>query len=533
MIRRLGGETVRSRIAERFGRLSIGQKIYLMPVAFSVVLVVLVAVVVSQTWSTLALNVADRTTGQLLEQAFELDLALTRMEVGARGYSRIGGEEFLGRYHDGKADFDRGIARLLTIEQDPSQREILMGIQRQADQEDAIYLRPLIALREAGGSRRSFSVADNLDLTLAVEVRDAIDAYIATQVADARRSQDDSDAALRTLMLATLAGLLATAAILIPVGIMIGRSLGRRVRAVDQSASAVAEGALDAALPFAPGGDEIDSMARSIKRMADTLRDRIASESAARETAERATRSKDEFFSRAGHELRTPLNAIMGFSELLHESVGRLGDRETRYLGNVRDAGARLQTLFEEVLALADLTAGVGALELQTVELAVLLRPVTRTAAERCAAARGSFAATLPDDPVWVRADVTRLRAALTELIEDAVRSTAPGGTISLDALVVGQLLTLEVFNSGVVPAADTLARWFDPFPAQFAPDARTAQATRVGLLFVRRVVELHGGATVAEGLPGRGTVVRVTLPLADHQPDAAASGSGALAARR
>lgn len=528
MTHQLSGMNVRSRAAERFRRLGVGQKVYLMLVTLLVIAAILSTVVVRQMQIALESNVADRKTDQELVEAFRLDRALTTMEAGVRGYARTGGAEFLGQYRVGKTEFAQSMERILTLEQDPSNRDLLTSIQGLADQQDEIHLRPLVALRDAAAGRATLPIADNLDSTWSIELRDRIDAYIAHEVADSRESQEVSDAAIWTLALVIFAAILATAGSLIPAGIVIGRSLSRRVRVVERSARSVAEGALDAAFPFPPGGDEIDSMARSIKRMADAFRDRIASESAARETAEQATRSRDEFFRRASHELRTPLNAILGFSELLQERVGVLGEREARYLGNLREAGARLHTLLEQVLALAELSSGPAALHLQPVDLAELLRSSTRGAAEQCAATGIRFDTTVPDRPVAVRADVTRLSAALVELAEQAVRSTAPGGTVSLGARVDGQILTVEVFNSGVVPDSDSLGRWFDPFPEQFAKGAHTAQPTRVGRAFARRVVELHGGSVVAEGLRECGTVIRIALPLANTSSGAAAASFGA-----
>lgn len=513
-----GGPNVRSRVAERFGRLGIGQKIYLMFLALFVVVAVLAAVVVRQLQIVAESNLADQKIHQELVEALQLDRALTKMDIGVRGYARTGGAEFLGRYRDGKTEFARSMERILTTEENPSNRDLLTSIQSLADQEDEVHLRPLVALRDAADRRAALPIADNLDATWTLELRDRIDAYIDHEQADARESQDESDAAIRTLALAILAAVLAGAGSLITASIVVGRSLGRRVRAVERSARSVAEGTLDEAFPFPSGGDEVDSMARSINRMADVLRDRIASESAARETAEQATRSKDEFFRRASHELRTPLNAIVGFSELLQERAGSLGEREARYARNVREAGARLQVLLEQVLALAELSAGPAALHLQPVDLAELLGSVTRGAAEQCAAVGIGFDATMPDGPAAVQADVTRLGAALVELAAEAVRSTAPGGVVSLSARVDRQILTVEVFNSGTTPDADTLGRWFDPFPEQFAAGAHAAQPTRVGRALARRVVELHGGSVVAEGIAGRGMVIRVTLSLAEQE---------------
>jgi signal transduction histidine kinase/CheY-like chemotaxis protein len=245
---------------------------------------------------------------------------------------------------------------------------------------------------------------------------------------------------------------------------------------------------------------------------------------AARREGEAANRLKDEFLATLSHELRTPLNAVLGWVHLLRS--GKL-DRDMSTRG--------LETIERNVKLQAQLTGDL--LEVSkalTGELQLECRPTSLGEAARQAAAAVESAAraksvvvdlSLPDTPLVVLGDATRLRQITWHLLSNAIKFTPRGGTIDLTTSLQGAEATLTVADSGPGIDPDFLPRIFDRFTQADSSLTRVSGGLGVGLALVRQLVELHGGEIhAANRLGATGAVFTVRLPA---QPDALlASGS-------
>ena len=259
---------------------------------------------------------------------------------------------------------------------------------------------------------------------------------------------------------------------------------------------------------------------RSARRTAER-QTRVAQ--AARREGEAANRMKDEFLATVSHELRTPLNAVLGWVHLLR--TGKL-DRDMSTKG--------LETIERNVKLQAQLTGDL--LEVSkalTGELQLECRPTSLGDAARQAAAAVESAArakgvavdlSLPDAPLVVLGDPTRLRQITWHLLSNAIKFTPRGGTIDLTTNLHGAEATLTVADSGPGIDPDFLPRIFDRFTQADSSLSRVSGGLGVGLSLVRQLVELHGGEIQAANRPGAaGAVFTVRLPA---QP-AALLGSG------
>ena len=230
--------------------------------------------------------------------------------------------------------------------------------------------------------------------------------------------------------------------------------------------------------------------------------------------AERESQAKSQFLSRMSHELRTPLNAVLGFTQLLQLEARQLPPDPTRAarLEHIRAAGEHLLTLIDDVLDLSSLQAGMLKLDLQTVPLAAAVAQALPLVAELAAAQR----VTLHSGPLAgaARADPTRLRQVLLNLLTNAIKYNRADGQVVVDTAVDGPLVRLRVRDTGRGLRPEQLAQLFEPFN-RLGAEADGIEGSGIGLTIVKTLVEGMGGQVGVSSVVGHGTVVELALPLA------------------
>jgi PAS domain S-box-containing protein len=233
----------------------------------------------------------------------------------------------------------------------------------------------------------------------------------------------------------------------------------------------------------------------------------------AKEEAERSNRFKDQFLSTMSHELRTPLNAVMGFSDMLSEErYGPLNDRQRRYVTHINTGGRHLLRLINDILDLSKIEAGRLQLSIESVQVNSsfaeafdCLRPLADKKSQTLVV-HSSL-------DLSVRADATRLRQVLMNLVGNAIKFTPEGGTIELGAQQLGEVVRIEVRDSGPGIPSEEQQRIFEAFHRLRQSD-KTSEGTGLGLAITRRLVELHGGRLGLESKPGSGSCFYFTLPI-------------------
>lgn len=229
--------------------------------------------------------------------------------------------------------------------------------------------------------------------------------------------------------------------------------------------------------------------------------------------ARRAIESRDAFLAMLGHELRNPLSAISLAAGLLQKKAGDAPSREHTVL--VRQT-AHLARVVDDLLDVARFTHGKIRVHRQKVDLADVARESFELVQPRAAAQGIASALTMPDDgqPLWVDGDRQRLGQALSNLLTNAIKYTARGGSVGVTAHRVDGMCVVEVKDSGVGLDEAMCSRVFEPFTQVDASLDRAQGGLGLGLAIVRSVVELHDGSVEAasEGL-GKGSTFVMCLP--------------------
>jgi signal transduction histidine kinase len=234
----------------------------------------------------------------------------------------------------------------------------------------------------------------------------------------------------------------------------------------------------------------------------------------ARAVAEAENRAKDEFLAMLAHELRNPSRAI----RIAMQTIRGQGDRDP-IVGRARDVVERqighLTRLLDDLLDVSRLTRGKIELRKETVTLQMVVAEALETTRGFIDARRHVESVSLPETPLWLEADPTRVTQIVGNLLDNAAKYTPRGGRISLTGYRDGQEVVLRVHDSGIGIAPEMLPRVFDLFAHSDLPMARAEGGLGVGLALARTLTELHGGTiTVESGGPGRGSEFVVHLPV-------------------
>ena len=203
---------------------------------------------------------------------------------------------------------------------------------------------------------------------------------------------------------------------------------------------------------------------------------------------------------------------ILGNISLLTEHRNMPAPSEAAGIAqDIEDSAHRLLALINDLLDISDLEAGHARLRLTPVQAEELMLEVAQSA-EIMTEGKG-IEVVVRTEPVEVMADPLRLKQALVNLVENAVKFTA-SGTITLSVERTATKVLFQVSDTGEGIADEDMGRIFDAFHQGDTSSTRKSQGTGLGLTIVKRVVELHGGAVNVESETGVGSTFTLALPL-------------------
>jgi signal transduction histidine kinase len=242
--------------------------------------------------------------------------------------------------------------------------------------------------------------------------------------------------------------------------------------------------------------------------------ERRATEQQARdaEEARRASRAKTEFLTRLSHELRTPLNAILGFAQLLQvDPTEPPSQRQRERIATIERAGRGLLHLVDEVLCISAIEAGKVAVERAPVQLAPLVEEAVALVQPLAAEAGVTIERAIAAD-LAVVGDARRLREVLLNLLSNAIKYGSRPGCVRVQGDVDAAMVRIDIDDDGPGLSDAQIAQLFQPFERLDA-ETRQIAGSGLGLVIVRRLVELMGGTVSVGRAASQGARFSLHLP--------------------
>jgi signal transduction histidine kinase len=240
-----------------------------------------------------------------------------------------------------------------------------------------------------------------------------------------------------------------------------------------------------------------------------------------RDQLQEVNRLKSEFLANISHELRTPLNAIIGYTELLAEGVyGAVTDEQSQSLSGIVENAHNLLQLINQILDLSKVDAGKMTATLQEVELSQLVREVVESCSPLTKDRPYTLGLDLPEQPLGVRTDPTKVRQILLNLIGNAIKFTTEGSVTVSASLVQesdtadrGDEVRIQVRDTGIGIRPEYMTIIFDEFRQVDGSSTREHGGTGLGLAISRKFAQLLGGDISVESTFGKGSCFTLTLP--------------------
>lgn len=273
-----------------------------------------------------------------------------------------------------------------------------------------------------------------------------------------------------------------------------------------------------------PEGQVIQLLATSRditdRKQSELERDRLLEqEQAARASAERANRIKDEFLAVLSHELRSPLNPILGWTKLMQSR--KFDVTKTQEALATIERNAKLQTqLIDDLLDVAKILRGKLSMNATPVDLAFVIEQAIDTVRTAAVAKNITLHAVLPQIG-RVSGDAARLQQIVWNLLSNAIKFTPTQRQVDIRLERIGNQAQIMVSDTGKGINPDFLPHIFESFRQEDASTTRKYGGLGLGLAIVRHLVEAHGGTIWADSPgEGQGATFAVQLPLLDTEPE-------------
>ena len=233
----------------------------------------------------------------------------------------------------------------------------------------------------------------------------------------------------------------------------------------------------------------------------------------ANEKLEKLDELKSDFLSSVSHELRTPLASMKAATDnLLDEIAGPLNPTQKECFVIIKNNIDRLSRLINDLLDMAKIEAGKVELKQRRSDLRQLIYEIASFISSEAKANSVELEIMVDNNLPNVYIDSDKATQVLTNLLNNAVKFTEPGGRVAILAKTVGKFVQVDVSDTGIGISAEDMPKLFEKF--QQVAYARKSGGTGLGLSISKGIVELHGGKIWAESQRGKGSKFSFTMPI-------------------
>jgi signal transduction histidine kinase len=251
------------------------------------------------------------------------------------------------------------------------------------------------------------------------------------------------------------------------------------------------------------------------RRLEERVRERTKELSRALEKLSDLNRLKADFIANISHELRTPMTHIVGYVDLLaDDTFGPLTGPQREALDTLRQASQRLTDLIEDLIQFSDTSRGGVALDLQSVAVRDCLEDAVARLSAKSEKGKVRVEVHLPPVLPNVRADSRKITWVVSQLVDNGIKFTPPGGSVSVRAGTSADRVWIAIQDTGIGIPESRMDELFAPFHQLDGSSTRRHGGTGMGLHLSRQIIEAHGSKLTVQSKEGSGTRLTFDLPV-------------------
>jgi len=229
----------------------------------------------------------------------------------------------------------------------------------------------------------------------------------------------------------------------------------------------------------------------------------------------RLEKIRQDFVANVSHELRTPISSIKGYAETLLE--GALEDKANakEFISIIYQDSNRLASLINDLLDLSKIESGKLKMSFAALDSVLLIKKAVMVIDSQAKAKSIKLKIDISQNLPKIKADETRFSQVMINLLDNAIKYSSEGGTTSIFAKVVENVLQIDISDTGIGISENDLPRIFERFYRVDKARSRELGGTGLGLSIVKHIVSSHGGQVWVKSELGLGSTFSFTIPLA------------------
>jgi heavy metal sensor kinase len=267
------------------------------------------------------------------------------------------------------------------------------------------------------------------------------------------------------------------------------------VKKVTETAIAISQGAMEKRVPLTGRGDEIDQLSQTFNHMLERIQDLIT--------------EMKQVTDNIAHDLKSPVTRLRGLAEVTLTTGRSLAEYRVMAASTVEECD-RLLSMINTMLEISEFEAGVATLNITNVDISALIEEACDLF-QPLAEDKGLVIKTKVPSRPFASADKSKLQRAVINLLDNAIKYTLSGGTVTVSVDEGKKGMTISFRDTGIGVTADDIPHIFDRF---YRPDkSRYEPGTGLGLSLVQAIVQAHGGDIRVSSSPGAGSIFTMALP--------------------